>query len=181
MIRIETRDHRVAYLRLLTSNDMDRLTLYLKNLSDESKQRFGPHPFDRDAVELFLQNNPNATGFVATEADGSVVAYALIKKGFVDHDLPRMELYGIEPSADTDCTYAPSVADSWQSCGLGTHLFQYINRYCRDKGFRRMFLWGGVQCANMKAVHYYRKLGFKKLGNFENHGSNDDMMWLLND
>lgn len=179
MIKVTTRDHRQAHIRPLTFNDFDRLTHYLQRLSPESKRRFGPHPFDRDSVEAYHRLHPDVTGFIALHEEVEVVAYALIKQGLIAEDIPRLTGYGLRPDAQTDCTYAPSVADEWQSCGLGTLLFELIREDCRQKGFQRIILWGGVQSTNTKAVNYYNKLGFIHLGTFEHNGPNDDMMLLL--
>lgn len=179
MTTVTTRDHREAIIRPFTFGDFDRLTDYLQGLSAESKRRFGPHPFDRNSVEEYHRLHPDVSGFVATNNEGLVVAYALIKHGLIDEDLPRLAGYNMNPQQNTDCTYAPSVADDWQSCGLGTLLFDAIREDCRRKGFKRIFLWGGVQSTNVKAINYYNKLGFIQLGQFEHNGPNDDMALVL--
>lgn len=176
---VTTRDHRLATIRPLTFSDFDRLTDYLQNLSPETKRRFGPHPFDRNAVEDYHRAHHEVTGYIALHEGDQVVAYALIKQGLVDEDIPRFVGYNLNPHPHHDCTYAPSVADDWQSCGLGTLLFDVIRKDCLLKGFNRMFLWGGVQSTNTKAVNYYIKLGFTHLGTFEHNGPNDDMMLQL--
>lgn len=179
MILLKTHDNREAFLRVLTPGDYPLLSHYLENLSEESKRRFGPHPFDLPAVEQFHLSHSDVTGYIATGAGGEIIAYALIKQGYADGDLPRLTGYGIEPQPATDCSFAPSVADAWQSCGLGTSIFGFIHNDCRHKGFKRMFLWGGVQSTNLKAVRYYGKLGFFTLGQFEHNGPNNDMLLSL--
>lgn len=179
MKNLRTRDHRTVLFRELIHTDYDKLTSYLTNLSDESKRRFGPHPFTRSAVEEFHQSQKDVTGFVAIDQEQNVVAYALIARGVLDEDQPRFLGYGLLPDANSWCTFAPSVADQWQSCGLGSQMFECIAAYCSSKGYKNVMLWGGVQSTNTKAVNYYLKLGFVKLGEFEHNGPNDDMMLQL--
>lgn len=79
-------------------------------------------------------------------------------------------------SNTSDCTFAPSVADAWQSCGVGNSLFQFILSSLKATEVKRIILWGGVQIDNEKAVNYYKKNAFKTLGQFYYNGENYDMV-----
>jgi ribosomal protein S18 acetylase RimI-like enzyme len=163
-------------LRRLVPEDLDRLHDYLQNLSSESKKRFGPHSFERQAIADFYQHSEEHLGYVAIDTTTlAIVAYAIIKIGFFEHDRFRLEGYGLKLDPVTDCNYAPSVADGWQGCGLGNAMFRQIKSDLLGRGFKRMILWGGVQSDNEKAIRFYRKNGFKTLGTFEYHGWNEDM------
>lgn len=74
------------------------------------------------------------------------------------------------------CTLAPSVADEWQGRGIGTILFDFVQAQLQAAGIRQLILWGGVQSTNLPAQGFYRKKGFIRLGSFEYHGRNDDML-----
>lgn len=164
-------------LRRLEPNDFGRLYDYLQNLSAESKRRFGPHSFDRQSIEDFYQKPEEQLGYLALDpATRAIVAYAIVKVGFFEHDRFRLEGYGLKLDSRTDCNYAPSVADAWQGCGLGNAMFQQIKSDLSAGGITRMILWGGVQSDNEKAIRFYRKNGFKTLGSFEYHGMNEDMI-----
>jgi GNAT superfamily N-acetyltransferase len=114
---------------------------------------------------------------VAIDADTrEIVAYSIVKVGFFEHDRLRLEGYGLKLHPTTDCNYAPSVADTWQGCGLGNAMFQQIKSDLSAIGIQRMILWGGVQSNNEKAIRFYRKNGFKTLGTFEYNGWNEDMI-----
>ncbi len=64
-------------------------------------------------------------GYIAVEENtGKIIAYAILKKGYLEHDRQRLDSYGLQTDHQTDCTYAPSVADDWQGRGIGTALFQ---------------------------------------------------------
>lgn len=157
--------------------DTEALLSYLHQLSNETKQRFGPHAFTADAI-LELYKTPNAySGFIATDSESAtIIAYAIIKIGFLQHDQQRLESYGLTLSQTTDCTFAPSVADAWQSSGVGTALLQFVKPVLQKSGIKRIILWGGVQQNNQRAVQYYLKHEFKKLGSFDYNGMNDDMI-----
>lgn len=176
MRKITTRSQREAVLRKLANSDHDKLVAYLNGLSQETKSRFGPHPFDLTSVQSFYQNNTHL-GFIAQEpGKQDIVAYSIIKVGFLDFDRDRLQSYGLELHPHTDATYAPSVADKWQTDGLGNALFQFILSDLEQLGIKRILLWGGVQSGNEKAVRFYLRNGFQVLGEFHHNGQNYDMM-----
>ncbi|MBL7709059.1 MAG: hypothetical protein JNJ86_08295, partial [Chitinophagaceae bacterium] len=101
--------------RTLAIADQAALISYLQELSTETKKRFAPHPYDKGAVSYFFQTNPYNTGYIAEDTrDGSIVAYAVIRLGYLEHDGNRLYSFGFAPDHFTDVTYAPSVADHWQ-------------------------------------------------------------------
>lgn len=177
---IRTKNDRWVVLRRLDSNDLERLLAYLDHLSEHTKRRFGPHPFDRQSVIDFYDDPSKHLGYVAGDVEtGEIVAYSIIKIGYLQHDALRLQSYGLTLDGRTDCTFAPSVADVWQSCGVGNSLWIFILNDLKAKGMRRVILWGGVQSDNEKAVNFYRKNGFRLLGRFEYNGWNDDMVLEL--
>lgn len=163
--------------RTLAIADQAALISYLQELSTETKKRFAPHPYDKGAVSYFFQTNPYNTGYIAEDThDGSIVAYAVIRLGYLEHDGNRLYSFGFAPDHFTDVTYAPSVADHWQGLGIGYHLLQFIEEELKIIGRQRIILWGGVQQENENAVRYYLKNGFIILGAFEYNGPNYDMV-----
>ena len=176
-MQIEVKNNRQVFLRRLNSNDLDNLVDYLQNLSPETKKRFGPHKFDRQSIIEFYDFNSNL-GYVAQNLDTSkIIAYSIIKIGYLEHDSIRLQSYGIKLDNITDCTFAPSVADLWQSCGIGNCLFHFILSELMTTKVQRIILWGGVQIDNEIAVNYYKKNGFKILGQFAYNGDNYDMIY----
>jgi diamine N-acetyltransferase len=173
---VTLKNNRQVLLRKLTETDLDRLYTYLQLLSDVTKNRFGPHSFDKQTIAGLLNSN-NHWGFAAFDKNSNkIVAYAIVKIGYLEHDSYRLQSYGLQLSHDTDCTFAPSVADNWQSSGLGNQLFQFILSELKTKTtIKRVILWGGVQTANEKAVNYYQRSGFKILGTFHYNVDNYDM------
>ena len=99
--------------------------------------------------------------------------------GFLEQDAARLQSYGLTLNHETDCTYAPSVTDRWQSLGIGNGLFQYILSELHLTPVKRIILWGGVQASNETAISFYRKKGFRILGTFDYNGGNYDMVMDL--
>jgi diamine N-acetyltransferase len=169
------RDGREIVLRKLDLSDLSTLNQYLENLGETTRKRFGPHPYAFDSLNDFYRS-PRHIGFIAIDAAGMIVSYAVIRIGFLDHDQPRLESYGLKLDYDTDACFAPSVSDQWQSLGIGDFMLSYILDELRAMHIRRVILWGGVQVNNEKAINYYLKNGFRILGQFEYYGLNLDMM-----
>jgi diamine N-acetyltransferase len=164
-------------LRRLNSNDFDKLFEYLQNLSAETKKRFGPHLFDQKSILDFYSNSDKNIGYIAINMQSQdIIAYSIIKIGYLEHDSFRLRSYGLVPDNNTDCTFAPSVADAWQGLGIGNALLNFILDDLITFKIKRIILWGGVQTKNYKAVNFYIKNGFKILGKFEYIGENYDMI-----
>lgn len=174
---IETKAKRSVALGFLATTDFDQLANYLQQLSPETKKRFGPHPFDKDSIATFYNSSDTYQGYIARDLEtGGIIAYSIVKMGYLEHDGYRLQSYGITPDSTTDCTFAPSVADSWQGMGIGNQLLRFIIADVKTKGIRRVILWGGVQMDNEKALTYYLQNGFRRLGQFSHNGENYDMV-----
>lgn len=153
------------------------LRSYLGALSIETRQRFGPHAFDPASIESFYKDKNNEGYILTPDNENTVISYATLRKGFLLHNHARLSSYGITLNQETDYTYAPSVADAWQGRGVGKQMFNDIITQIRSQGAKRVFLWGGVQNENQRAVRYYERLGFQTLGYFEYNGWNRDMVY----
>lgn len=163
---IPLKDNRVLTMRLLQKEDATALYDYLNCLSAESRSRFGPHSFDQDTVNNIC-NNPDSgiERYIAID-DNRMVAYMLMKKGMIDADAERYAQKQLFFDIATTVTYAPSVADDFQSSGLGSAMFARILQQIKIQGNHTIILWGGVQASNARAVHFYTKHGFEPKGNF---------------
>jgi len=170
-------NNKQVLFKTLAIADHTALVSYLQKLSPLTKKRFEPHPFDKAAVSHFYQTNLFNHGYIAEDtSDGSIVAYAIIRFGYLEHDGDRLRSSGFVPDHFTDVTYAPSVTDHWQGLGIGYHLLQFIEEELKTMERQRIILWGGVQQENENAVRYYLKNGFIILGAFEYNGPNYDMV-----
>lgn len=160
-----------------TAAALGPLETYLCNLGHNTRSYFGPHAFDTASLIRFYED-PMNRAYIATD-ENRIVAYAILRQGFLQHDAPRLSSYGLQLNPYTDASFAPSVADDWQGRGLGKELFYYILNDLSKVNVTRLILWGGVQTANQRAIWYYQQLGFRTLGYFEYHGWNADMVYEL--
>lgn len=165
-------------IRLLESTDAAKLTAYFNGLSDQTKQYFAPHSFIEETVRHICKTlNPNElVRLIATSgADQTIIAYTLLLAGATPSDMARYDALGIPVNTETDYSIAPSIADAYQSRGLGNHLMSKVLTIARAMNKQRIILWGGVQARNERALRYYRKHGFVEVGQFENDVLNYDM------
>jgi diamine N-acetyltransferase len=177
---IKTKNNRQVLLRRLIADDFDKLVDYFQRLSPDTVKRFGPHRFDKQSIIDLYDHSVEYRGYIAKDFETSeIVAYSIIKTGYLEHDSSRLQSYGLIPDKATDCTFAPSVADEWQSLGVGNSLFNFILPDLIADGIKRIILWGGVQSDNIKAVNYYVKNGFRIVGEFQYNGPNYDMVLEL--
>lgn len=175
---IKTKNNKQVVFRRLNIADLDLLYVYLLNLSNISKKRFGPHPFDKHAIFEFYHNSDLHIGYVGIDLiTNEIIAYSIIKKGYLEHDNFRLQSYGLTLNNTTDCTFAPSVADNWQNYGIGYNMFSFILSDLKNTEIKRIILWGGVQKDNQTAINYYLRNNFKILGQFTYNGENYDMLF----
>ncbi len=168
-------------VRPLRSDDVSRLGDYLLSLSEETRRRWSPHGFDRDAAVAVCNGlgSDDVVRLVATtsaDGDDQIIAYLLVKLGVRERESVRYAAYGIALDNDFDCTFAPSVADAYQNSGLGSRMLQHVKSVLRCIGRERVVLWGGVQETNLRGIHFYTKAGFVKVGEFYTDKNNWDML-----
>ena len=180
-MKVTLKNNKTATIRLLQHSDQEALYNYLQQLSAESRSRFGPHSFDWRTVQAIFDqpaDNINIQRYVAWgEQENKIVAYMLIHQGLIDGD--RQRYAGRQQFFDeaTTVTFAPSVADDWQSSGLGMAMATFIENDLKAKNIQRIILWGGVQASNQKAVNFYKKSGYRFIDSFWHDGKdNHDML-----
>lgn len=170
------RNHKEVLIRKADGADAPALVNYFAGLAPETTRCYGPHGFDLKSVQAVLDSYPYNRCYIALDLQGHVVAYAVLRQGAIAEDSLRLQAYGIQSDPMLDCTYAPSVADAWQSSGLGSQMYAFLEADLRQAGFKRIILWGGVQATNLRARNFYTKYGFQFLGAFEHNGINHDMI-----
>lgn len=182
---VSSRSGETITLRPMRADDSARFGEYVCGLSEATRSFYGPHPFTQETAEAICATlDPNdILRFVATiprADDERIIAYFLLKQGVLKDDVERYEKrLPLDPA--TDATLAPSVADDWQEQGLGSRMMQHVLQAAAKLGKKRVVLWGGVQERNERAVHFYSKYGFRKVGEFtSNHSTytlnNHDMI-----
>ena len=165
-------------LKWLEPEHIAQVSTFLQQLPLEVKARFAPHAFDEATLQkLFCENAGECMALLAFAADETLIAYHLIRKGFLLNEAPRLASYGLLLNAATDYTYAPVQAPHFQGAGLGSRMWRTIANRLQQLGVRRVFLWGGVQLTNIPAIKFYQKNGFLELGRFHWEGENADMQY----
>ncbi len=162
------------------ATDLSNLLSYLLHLNEETQNRFGPHPFTKEALE-YLYHHPDYRGFIIIETNSTfIIGYAIVKLGYLEHDSTRLSSYDLQLNQHTDATFAPSLADEWQGKGLGKLLWNTVKSFLISEGVDRVILWGGVQETNQRAFSYYQQNGFREVGRYFFHEKiNIDMVCLL--
>jgi len=158
--------------RPVRATDVQILGDYFLSLSDDTKRRYGPHAFDRATAEqLCATTDPADTlRMVATtkgEQGECVIAYIILILNVREDDVKHYDKLHLPLNPATDCTLAPSVADAYQSKGLGSVLLVQLKQFARQLGRTRMVLFGGTQATNDRAIHFYHKHGFRTVGEFQ--------------
>lgn len=167
---ITLRDGRRALVRPLEPTDVEPLTTYFLGLSEDTRRRYGPHPFDRPTAEALCAaaGDPQTTRFVAVlpePAGEAIIGYMILARTIWEGDVTR---YGDALGDDCGCL-APSVADAYQSQGIGAQMAALVLSAARVPGLRRVILMGGVQATNYRARRLYARLGFRRVGDFWVH------------
>ncbi|WP_276500341.1 GNAT family N-acetyltransferase [Terrimonas pollutisoli] len=178
-MRLSLANGKTVTVRHFEPGDSSRLLNYLVRLSAESRSRFGPHAFDQQTIGAFSTLPDNTIQrFIALDETGEgIIAYMLVKRGLIEHDQQRYGQRNLFYDYNTTVTYAPSVADDWQSSGLGTAMHKIIEEELIKQGVRQIILWGGVQASNEKALNFYKKNGYHFIASFWHDGKdNYDMV-----
>ncbi|MFF5923360.1 GNAT family N-acetyltransferase [Streptomyces flavochromogenes] len=154
--------------RPLTVADAERLSGFLEGLSPESR-RFSTH----DGHDLAAARELCAAiarydklRLVLEEASSDrIVGLLEFSLDLHPDDITRYQEAGIRLAA-TDCRFGPTLADDFQGKGVGTHVFPLVADVARRLGRNRIVLWGGVLADNPRAIRYYEKNGFRRVGSF---------------
>ncbi|MEM7550328.1 MAG: GNAT family N-acetyltransferase [Bacteroidota bacterium] len=168
--------------RKIKLEDSNSLHRYFEDLSPETKGYFAPHPFDFDTItSICNENYKDYLAFVCTK-DDQIAGYTVVKRSLSESESDRVFKYPALIDTETDYLLAPSVADAFQSQGIGSTLFHFVETELMKLGARKIVLWGGVQKRNQRAVQYYLKNGFETFGAFHSNGLNNlDMLKHLDD
>ena len=163
-----------VYFRPLRADQAAELGAYFTGLSQAIRRVYGPHSFDQETADGFCAALDSAhTLRMLAWVEGKIVAYFVVELGVRAGDRRRYDALGLALHDETDCTLAPSVADAYQSQGLGSLMMQHLLGLLPRLGRQRMLLWGGVRADNPRAVHFYTKFGFRRVGDFEAGGTNN--------
>lgn len=170
--------------RPLIAEDSELLGKYFVGLSEATRKLYGPHPFNEEAACQICTElgNDRTLRMLAVRQEGGcdrIIGYFIVVLGVREPDRERYQKLGIPLHDESDCTIAPSTADAYQNQGVGTLLMAHVADVLRQMGRARILLWGGTREDNPRAIHFYTKLGFRKVGEFRSHVNNYDMIMDL--
>jgi RimJ/RimL family protein N-acetyltransferase len=177
---ITLRDGRKALVRPLQADDLELLTEFFLGLSERTRSRYGPHPFDSaTAEELCASIDNSVTIRFVTELHEAnsphFIGYIILSREIWSGDRER---YSWLPSYDDTACFAPVIADAFQDQGIGSQMGRHVLACAQSIGLKRVILMGGVMAENSIARRVYTKLGFVQLDEFITRGDvhNYDMM-----
>lgn len=168
-----------ALLRPLRKDDGPMLGAYFLGLSAETKRVYGPHSFDQQTADRLcaeLDSADHLRMLAIVERDGQeqIIAYFIVYFGIYASDEKRYFERDMPLDRTRDCELAPSVADGYQSSGVGSLVMGHLVPLLQRLGRQRLVLVGGVRAENLRAIHFYEKFGFCKVGEFKSRGDIDN-------
>ena len=168
-------------IRPLRADDAARLGDYFRGLSAANagprraasvRSADGRHDLRRAGPGALLRLVATVPG-----TDGErIIAYMLLKWASwkpISSDTRQLAFrWTPKPTAPS----LPSVADDYQNQGVGSRMLRHIIEVAPKLGRQRIVLWLGVQATNDRAVHFYTRCGFRKVGEFFTDKNNYDMI-----
>ncbi|MBV7338883.1 GNAT family N-acetyltransferase [Chloroflexi bacterium TSY] len=178
------RNGEIAQFRPLRADDRTQLGNYFEGLSEKTRSRYGPHGFTMAvAAELCNQigrdDSVRMIGVIGQDEAAKIIAYFILDFAIPPTEHERYLGHGIVLHNNVDCRLAPSVADRYQNRGVGSALMPKCKEVVRWFGYQRMILMGGVLVRNPRAVHFYQKHGFRKVGDFQEGTDNASYDMIL--
>ena len=180
---VQLRSEEEAVFRPLEAGDAEALGDFFVGLSEATLALYAPHPFDRATAQELCGNirNTETTRMIATVGEGGaerIIAYFILVWSALPGELTRYADVGIDLASREGCTLAPCVADAYQDQGVGSVLMAHVIPLARRLGFKSIVLFGGTREANVRAIHFYEKHGFRKVGEFIGESVNNYDMIL---
>lgn len=167
-------------IRPLLPLDSNVLGIFLENLSSETKKKFQPHPLTMAyANELCSHIDYEKALRMVALSQGKIISYFILEFSFPE-ERKRYLMYGVALAENLDGKIAPVVDDKYQNSGIGSLVMVKTISIAKELGLRYIILSGGTQATNERAIHFYEKFGFQKVGEFEeNIMNNYDMLLKL--
>lgn len=153
--------------RPLEKGDEGALACFLEGLSPETRAFYILDSYDHSMANEMCRaiNQYDKLRFIAV--DTSTSAFVALFEFSFDipyNDFERFSQYGFHLESGRDCRIGPCISDAFQDKKAGSALFPLVFDVARRFGQRHMILWGGVFTDNPRAIAFYEKHGFERLG-----------------
>ena len=170
----------VLLLRPLEPKDNELLASFLEGLSSTTRKNYTLDDFGPTTAAEFCNAiaRYDKLRFLLL-LDETVIGLFEFSMDIPDTDKDRLLKYKLDYSEDEVCRFGPCLADAYQNKGLAKLIFPYIKGIAKKTGNNSILLWGGVLKDNIKAIRFYKKVGFKELGEFINKDYNDCIDMIL--
>ena len=180
---IVTAQDEALVFRPLTATDAGQLARFLNDLSPETRRLSTFDSYDLNTAQEMCDAiaRYDKLRFVLETKTARIVGLLEFSFAILESDTSRYESYDIALDPETDCRFGPTLADDYQSKGIGSLVMPLMGDVARRFGCRRIILWGGVLAANAQAIRFYQKNGFQTAGKFTNQDGIEclDMLLLL--
>jgi ribosomal protein S18 acetylase RimI-like enzyme len=170
-------------LRPLLHSDIGKLTSFLENLSIETRRLSTFDSYDKVTAKELCNaiSKYDKLRFVLENQNKEIVGLIEFTLDIPQNIIDKYTTYGITLDTKYTCRFGPTLADEYQSKGLGNLIFPYVLKIAELLGRKHIILYGGVLADNTRAINYYQKHGFKIAGKFYNDNGveNLDMIFSI--
>lgn len=180
--KVRTQSGGEITLRPLNRSDIERLTTFLENLSTETRRLSTFDSYDKvTAIELCNAiSKYDKLRFVLENQREEIVGLLEFTLDIPQKVKDKYATYGLTLDTDYACRFGPTLADEYQSKGLGTLIFPYIVKVAKLLGKIHIILYGGVLADNTRAIRYYKKHGFEITGKYISDNGDENLDMILN-
>ena len=169
-------------LRPLRHADAKLLTEFLESLSAQTRKFYTLDNYNLSTAKKLCDaiNKYDKLRFVVVnKSTEQLIALFEYSFDIPDGDKKRFLKYNIQLDSKIDCRMGFCISDSYQNSGIGSALFPHLIDIARQFGQKRLILWGGVFEKNKKAINFYIKNGFKKLGSFQDPNGEESVDMII--
>jgi acetyltransferase len=146
----QSRDGVPYRIRPIEPEDAARELAFLKGLSSQSR-------YNRLMCAVSEPSPALIEKFVNVDYERSMAFVAVTGEGEAEQ-IVGVARYAADPDSP-DCEFAITVADAWQSRGIGTTLARLLFFYAREHGMRRIY--GRVLASNSHMLDLARWVGLR--------------------
>jgi diamine N-acetyltransferase len=182
-ISIKSKSHETFIFRHFKQDDADILGEFFESLSDNTRSKFGPHPLTAEYASSTLCKTIGTDNVVryVIASTREVIGYFILDFSEYPHERERYLNYGINLDFSCDPVFAPCISDKHQNQGIASLAMNAMLQIIDRSKVKSLVLMGGTQEPNVLARNFYKKFGFKELGEFhtDHNGLNNVDMRLV--